>query len=586
MKYKNGQTQWVKIVKERSSQILKYDVTDDTVLDKIQHLQPVVRLFEGANNSRSLNEKTRIIFLTENIMLAGQAVGAYMSKKENQKQHFQMEISDEEEDFDDFEEDDFYAEEGPQLTSLEMEKDFLIIDSTMLGAAKEGNSEEQLQVLFPGSIVVDSFTQELLQSMENIIVDCLCGEMNDTLLDKLEVLNKKNIMLVMRGRESDRYYLKRLLFEQNYEIVQLQRPSDEYYINLFREYLSEYSLKKGWRLSEKALYRKLITYRGSLFFENDIQKYIELAEKNARAKNRQELWPEDFKLPGMNEEKEARKKLHSLIGLSKVKEAVERQCTLQLLREEMREKCMTDKTFYRHMAFSGPPGTGKSEVARIWGELMAEEGVSNGRFITARKCDLVGEYVGHTAPKIAELFRKADGGILFIDEAGSLTIDDVFSREAVTELVRYMEERPQTTVIFATYSDTMERFLNLDPGLSSRISKNVIFEPYTDNELICIFGHMAEQYGFLLERGYETQLILYISACRRKKGNSFGNAREMRKLLEQSIEWYSIPFDRKKKSKTDQFQLSCQNIHDAAKELLGGNKQKNRIGFAVSELSV
>lgn len=191
MKYKNGQTQWVKIVKERSSQILKYDVTDDTVLDKIQHLQPVVRLFEGANNSRSLNEKTRIIFLTENIMLAGQAVGAYMSKKENQKQHFQMEISDEEEDFDDFEEDDFYAEEGPQLTSLEMEKDFLIIDSTMLGAAKEGNSEEQLQVLFPGSIVVDSFTQELLQSMENIIVDCLCGEMNDTLLDKLEVLNKK-----------------------------------------------------------------------------------------------------------------------------------------------------------------------------------------------------------------------------------------------------------------------------------------------------------------------------------------------------------------------------------------------------------
>ena len=98
-------------------------------------------------------------------------------------------------------------------------------------------------------------------------------------------------------------------------------------------------------------------------------------------------------------------------------------------------------------------------MAALYAEILSKARVTSGAFVSASRADIVGQYLEHTAPKIKKLFDKADGGILFVDEAGGMSGNDEFTKEAVTEFVRFMEQRPQTTVIFATYPDKMEEFL-------------------------------------------------------------------------------------------------------------------------------
>ncbi len=189
-----------------------------------------------------------------------------------------------------------------------------------------------------------------------------------------------------------------------------------------------------------------------------------------------------------------------------------------------------------HFAFKGSPGTGKTEVARLVGRILREEGVlSVGDVYECGKQDIVGRAVGETAPKIAELFKRAKGSVIFIDEAYALCQGcGNYEDEAVTAIIDQMEKlREEVVVIFAGYSDEIDQLLDKNPGFQSRIKAQIEFPDYSQRELTCILGLMAERAGISLSDGAWQRVKELIAAAYGQK--NFGNARFVRNLLEDAI---------------------------------------------------
>jgi SpoVK/Ycf46/Vps4 family AAA+-type ATPase len=179
------------------------------------------------------------------------------------------------------------------------------------------------------------------------------------------------------------------------------------------------------------------------------------------------------------------------------------------------------------MVFTGNPGTAKTTVARLIAAVYARLGLlSSGHLVEVGRADLVGEYVGQTAPKVRAAVDRALGGVLFIDEAYALTPPDSardYGHEAVAELLKLMEEqRADLVVIVAGYEREMQRFREFNPGLASRFPHVLRFPDYTDDELVTIFEIMAAEAGFTLADGVLDAVRALVRAAPR--GPSFGNA--------------------------------------------------------------
>ncbi|WP_067456070.1 AAA family ATPase [Actinomadura macra] len=192
----------------------------------------------------------------------------------------------------------------------------------------------------------------------------------------------------------------------------------------------------------------------------------------------------------------------------------------------------------RHMVFTGNPGTGKTMVARLLGRIYKRLGVlSSGHLVEASRAHLVGEYIGQTAPRTRRLVERAIGGVLFIDEAYTLTQSPLkgdYGHEAIAELVKLMEDhRDDLVVIVAGYQQEMAEFLVANPGLDSRFPKQLHFPDYTDDELITVFGQLAAADGFQLADG--TTDVLATMLRRAPRGPSFGNGRLMRNMLDVAV---------------------------------------------------
>jgi probable Rubsico expression protein CbbX len=226
-----------------------------------------------------------------------------------------------------------------------------------------------------------------------------------------------------------------------------------------------------------------------------------------------------------------------LVGLAPVKARIREIAALLLIDKLRNNLGITSANPGLHMSFTGSPGTGKTTVGLKMADILYQLGyIQKGHLLTVTRDDLVGQYIGHTAPKTKEVLKKAMGGVLFIDEAYYLYKPDNerdYGSEAIEILLQVMEnQRDDLVVILAGYKEPMDKFYESNPGLSSRIANHIDFPDYTVEELLKISKLMLEEQQYQLTPAAEVALEDYIT--KRKERPLFANARSIKNALDRA----------------------------------------------------
>ena len=278
-------------------------------------------------------------------------------------------------------------------------------------------------------------------------------------------------------------------------------------------------------------------------------------------------------------------KFNRMIGLNTVKQTAKKIIATFKVQKKRQDLGLDQMSFSRHMLFTGNPGTAKTTVARLMAQIFAKEGITPApTFVECGRSDVVGQYVGQTAVKVKQLFEKAKGGVLFIDEAYSLVdgYRGYYGDEAINTIVQEMENnREDTIVIFAGYPMPMQKFLDANEGLRSRIGFHLDFPDYNAAELQQILELMLEEREYTLSEEAKAKSLELFEAATQQ--SDFGNGRYVRNLLEQMIMQQSLRiFDEEKDKVWDKDSISMITDADIPSNMLPLNKKEKRgktIGF-------
>ena len=232
--------------------------------------------------------------------------------------------------------------------------------------------------------------------------------------------------------------------------------------------------------------------------------------------------------------------LNTLIGLEKVKNKVQDLIVYQKVQKMRRENELYSVKNTLHLAFTGNPGTGKTTVARIVGRIYKQIGLlSKGHFVEVSRTDLIAGYQGQTALKVKNVIEQAKGGVLFIDEAYSITENDhsdSYGKECLTELTKALEDyREDLVVIVAGYTEPMNKFFESNPGLKSRFNTFIEFDDYSSNELDNILISMCKNNNYILDEDAKEKIHLYFEQQISSKDENFANGRLVRNLYDDLV---------------------------------------------------
>ena len=289
-------------------------------------------------------------------------------------------------------------------------------------------------------------------------------------------------------------------------------------------------------------FRKALSKKSSINNSKDIrqlvQEIIEFAVQSGFDPSEdKELHLENFLISPESQiglSKKPEEILQELIGLKAVKNLLSQQIAFNKVNYLRKQHGVINETSNHHLVFSGNPGTGKTEVARLYTKILFNNKIiQEDKLVEVGRADLIGEYIGSTAPKVKNIFDEAKGGVLFIDEAYSLIPrhEKDFGHEAIATIIQEMENRrDEVLVIFAGYEDLMKEFLDTNPGLSSRISQEIIFEDYSTDELFAIFELMISRKQYQLTDDCKQKLCQHFSEL--NSNSYFENARYVRKLVD------------------------------------------------------
>lgn len=231
--------------------------------------------------------------------------------------------------------------------------------------------------------------------------------------------------------------------------------------------------------------------------------------------------------------------LQGLIGLERVKGDVASLVNLLKVQRKREEQGLSPMPMSRHLVFSGNPGSGKTTVARLIGKIYYQLNIlSKGHMVEVDRSDLVAGYIGQTALKTSEVIEKAKGGVLFIDEAYSLTgrSESDFGTEAIETLLKAMEDaRGDFIVIVAGYPNKMKTFLTSNPGLESRFNKFIHFDDYAPEEMKCIFRHFVNSHGLKVTNEALGALFAHFQEIYHHRDETYANGRTARNLFEKIV---------------------------------------------------
>lgn len=413
---------------------------------------------------------------------------------------------------------------------------------------------------------------------EQVLRQLACGRERDAAghpLDRFIALGPGQVDLEL---------LEELRFTHGYHVCRVGQPGQDYLCRVLRDMVNGLMNPLGTKQELEALLNQVDLdqvmaqvrrVRGERFCETDLESLVAWAVQRG-CKGR--LTTQDLVFTPFQDRKTGWRELKEMVGLTQVKQVLRRRLAAAALEDRRRQRGMAVEPMCRNLAFSGPPGTGKSVTARLAARILREEGCGTGRFVEAGREQLIGTYLGQTSPMVAGLFQRAKGGVLFIDEAGALLDNgqDIYAAEAVNALVRHMELEPETTVIFATYPGEMERLLSSNPGLSSRVSQVLDFPGYDDGALWEIVQSFAEKEGYALPEGAREVCGSFFSELRRRKGEDFGNGREARRLFQGGVEEMALRVLEEGRDET----LTLADLERASQRLLARPMEDKRsIGF-------